>query len=132
VLFTLILSLALPPAGVVPELPGAGVVGVTGVVPPVDGVVPELPGAGVVGVTGVVPPVDGVFPGLPGAGETEGVTGVDTTLDLTGVVARVTSVADLRTATGVCFGGVGTVVALLLPEEPPPELPVLANVTLID
>ncbi len=98
-LFTLILSLVLPPAGVVPELPGAGVVGDAGVVPPVDGVVPEL----LLFVE----------------------TGVDTTVDLTGVVARVTKVAVLRTLAGVGFAGNGVVVALplleeSLPEDPPP------------
>ncbi len=123
-LFTLILSLALPPAGVFPELPGAGVDGVEGVdgdVPPVDGVFPELPGAGVVGVAGVDPPVDGLLPELPVAGEVPELlevvdTGVETTDDLTGVVARVTRVADLRTAAGVGL-------AAALEALPPPELP---------
>jgi hypothetical protein len=142
----LILSLALPPAGVFPELPGAGVVGVAGVVPPVDGVAPELPGAGVdgaEGVAGVVTPLDGVFPELPGAEVvppvlpleagvfpelpgvvvTEGVTGVDTTLDLTGVVARVTRVADLRTAAGVGRTGVAAFAELPPPDPPPPDPP---------
>lgn len=145
-LFTLILSLALPPAGVFPELPGAGVVGVAGVVPPVDGVFPGLLGAGVdgvEGVDGVVPPVDGVFPELPGAEvvppvapleagvfpelpgvvATEGATGVDTTFDLTGVVARVTRVADLRTTAGVGFAVAAALVALPPPDEPPPPEP---------
>jgi hypothetical protein len=114
---------------VFPELPGAGVAGVEGVdvvVPPVDGVFPELPGAGVVGVVGVVPPVDEALPELLLFVE----TGVDTTVDLTGVVARVTKVAVLRTLAGVGFAGNGVVVALplleeSLPEDPPPEPPPL-------
>jgi hypothetical protein len=105
---------------VFPEFPGAGVDGVEVdapvVVPPVDGVFPEFPGAGVEGVAVVDPPVDGVFPELPGDVATEGVTGVDTTLDLTGVVARVTNVADLRIAAGVGL-------AAALEALPPPELP---------
>ncbi len=116
-----------PVEGVFPELPGAGVEGVEVdppvVAPPVDGVFPELPGAGVEGVDGVDPPVDGLFPELPGAGAVPELlevvdTGVATTVVLTGVVARVTNVADLRTA-----GGVSLAVAEALEAFPPPELP---------
>ena len=123
-----------------PELPGAGVdglEGVEGVVTPVDGAFPELPGAGVDGVEGVAPPVDGLLPELPGADEVPELlevvdTGVDTTDDLTGVVASVTSVADLRTDAGVGLVGMAVFPELPLPDDSPPELPVLVNVTLID
>ena len=75
------------------------------VVPPVDGVFPELPGAGF-----VVPPVDGD-------------TGVATTPDFTGVVARVTKVADFLMTAGVGLEVAAALVALPPPEELPPELP---------
>ena len=112
-------GVAPPVDGVLPELPGAGVVGV---VPPVEGVLPELPGAVV--VPPVVPAADGVFPELPGAGvATDGVTGVATTLDFTGVVARVTSVADLRTTAGVGLDCAAALVAFPPPDDPPPPDP---------
>ncbi len=141
----LVPPVVVPPVdGVFPELPGAVVVGVAGVVPPVDGVFPELPGAGVDGVEGVdgafpelpgadvdgvegvAPPVDGLLPELPGADEGPELlevvdTGVEITDDLTGVVARVTSVADLRTAAGVGRAGVVAFAELPPPEPPPPD-----------
>ncbi len=68
----------------------------------------------------VVPPVDGVFPELPGAGDViAGVAGATTTLDLTGVVARVTRVADLRTTAGVGLACAAELVAFPPPEDPP-------------
>lgn len=115
-----------PVDGVFPELPGAGVAGVEGVdgvdgVEGVDGAFPELPGAGVDGVEGVAPPVDGLLPEFPAAEEVPELlevvdTGVETTDDFTGVVARVTNVADLRIAAGVGL-------AAALEALPPPELP---------
>jgi hypothetical protein len=104
----LIRSVVPPVVVVEPELPGAGVV-----VPPVDGVEPELPGS-------VVPPVDGVT-GLAGvfvpAPNVGVVAVVVTTVDFTGVVARVTKVAVFLTTAGVGF-----VDAAVLVVFPPPEL----------
>jgi len=106
-------SVVPPVAGVEPELPG-----IAGVVPPVAGVDPEFPGD-VVPVVGVVPPVAGVAPEFAGATIT---TGVTIMVDFTGVVATVTSVADLRT-----LAGVGLEDAAALMELPPPELPPLPD-----
>ena len=72
------------------------------VVPPVDGVEPELPGVV------VVPPVDGFDAELPEVEEEPLEDGVETTGEVTtavftGVVARVTNVADFLTTAGVGF-----------------------------
>jgi len=94
-------------AGVEPELPGD-----VEVVPPVDGVDvdPEA--------DGVVPVAAGVEPELPGVAGVETTTGEVTTVDFTGVVARVTRVAVFLTTAGVTL-----VVAAALVAFPPPELP---------